>query len=35
MKYEESDIAFNGLINLTLNKKERVVLKSELRSPEI
>ncbi|KXB45172.1 hypothetical protein HMPREF1870_01087 [Bacteroidales bacterium KA00344] len=35
MKYEESDIAFNGLINLTLNKKERVVLKSELRSPDI
>lgn len=35
MKYEESDIAFNGLINLTLNKKERVVLKSELRSLEI
>lgn len=35
MKYEESDIAFNGLINLTLNKKERVVLKSELGSPEI
>lgn len=35
MKYEESDIAFNGLINLTLNKKERVVLKSELSLPEI
>ena len=35
MKYEESDIAFNGLLNLTLNKKERVVLKSELSLPEI
>jgi putative lipoprotein len=35
MKYEESDIAFNGLLNLTLNKKERVMLKSELSLPEI
>ena len=35
MKYEESDIAFNGLLNLTQNKKERVVLKSELTLPEI
>ena len=35
MKYEESDIVFNGLLNLTLNKKERVVLKSELSLPEI
>ena len=35
MKYEESDIAFNGLLNLTLDKKERVVLKSELSLPEI
>lgn len=35
MKYEESDIAFNGLLNLTLNKKERVVLKSELSLLEI
>ena len=35
MKYEESDIAFNGLLNLTLNKKERVVVKSELSLPEI
>lgn len=35
MKYEESDIAFNGLLNLTLNKKERIVLKSELSLPEI
>ena len=35
MKYEESDIAFNGLLNLNLNKKERVVLKSELSLPEI
>ena len=35
MKYEESDTAFNGLLNLTLNKKERVVLKSELSLPEI
>ena len=35
MKYEESDIAFNGLLKLTLNKKERVVLKSELSLPEI
>ncbi|KXA35022.1 hypothetical protein [Prevotella corporis] len=35
MKYEESDIAFNGLLKLTLNKKERAVLKSELSLPEI
>ncbi len=34
MKYDESNIAYNGQLNLTLNKKERVTLKSELSLPE-
>lgn len=34
MKYEESDIVYNGQLNLAQNKKERVVLKSELSLPE-
>lgn len=34
MKYDESNIAYNGQLNLTLNKKERVTLKPELSLPE-
>lgn len=35
MKYDESDIAYNGQINLVQNKKTSITLKSEMILPEI
>lgn len=34
MKYDNSDIAYNGQLNLTQNNKERIKLNSELSLPE-
>ena len=35
MKYEESDIAYNGQVNIVQNKKASVTLNSEKVLPEV